>query len=153
MPTDSVSDSIVRTEDQHRRDICLVGRWMYERGHIVACEGNLSIRLDADRILTTPTCINKGMMSPEDLVVMDMEGRHLRGDRKISSEAGMHLLFYRMRPMSRLSVMPILRPLPGFAAAGLGFDQAAAPGNCGWTRQSAAGSLRHSRHARSKRSA
>jgi L-fuculose-phosphate aldolase len=62
-----------------------VGRWMYERGHIVACEGNLSIRLDANRILTTPTCMNKGMMSPEDLVIMDMDGRHLQGDRKISS--------------------------------------------------------------------
>jgi len=32
-------------------------------------------------------------MSPDDLVIMDMDGRHLQGDRKISSEAGMHLLF------------------------------------------------------------
>jgi L-fuculose-phosphate aldolase len=100
---------------------------MYERGHIVACEGNLSIRLDANRILTTPTCMNKGMMSPEDLVIMDMDGRHLQGDRKISSEAGMHLLFYRMRP----DVQAICHGHPptatGFAAAGLGLDQALLP--------------------------
>jgi L-fuculose-phosphate aldolase len=104
-----------------------VGRWMYERGQIVACEGNLSIRLDADRILTTPTCMNKGMMSPEDLVIMDMDGRHLQGDRKISSEAGMHLLFYRMRP----DVQAVCHGHPptatGFAAAGLGLDQALLP--------------------------
>ncbi|HEY2119053.1 MAG TPA: class II aldolase/adducin family protein [Candidatus Acidoferrum sp.] len=127
MPSDSMPVAAGRTEDQHRRDVCLIGRWMYERGHIVACEGNLSIRLDADRILTTPTCINKGMMSPDDLVVMDMEGRHLQGDRKISSEAGMHLLFYRMRP----DVQAVCHAHPptatGFAAAGMGLDQALLP--------------------------
>jgi L-fuculose-phosphate aldolase len=125
--TDSTPEVSGRLEEQYRREICLVGRWMYERGHIVACEGNLSIRLDANRILTTPTCMNKGMMSPEDLVVMDMDGRHLQGDRKISSEAGMHLLFYRMRP----DVQAVCHGHPptatGFAAAGLGLDQALLP--------------------------
>jgi L-fuculose-phosphate aldolase len=70
---------------------------MYERGYIVACEGNLSVRLDDGRILTTPTCMNKGMLEPDDLVVVDQEGRHLEGTRKASSEVLMHLLFYRTR--------------------------------------------------------
>jgi L-fuculose-phosphate aldolase len=125
--SDSSPEFFSGTEEQHRRTICQIGRWMYERGFIVAGEGNLSIRLDADRILTTPTCMNKGMMSPEDLVVMDMEGRHLQGDRKISSEAGMHLLFYNMRP----DVLAVCHGHPstatGFAAAGLGLDQALLP--------------------------
>jgi len=125
--SDSSPESLSRLEDQYRREICRVGRWMHERGYIVACEGNLSIRLDAERILTTPTCVNKGMMGPEDLVIMDMEGTHLHGDRKISSEAGMHLLFYRMRP----DVNAICHGHPptatGFAAAGLGLDQALLP--------------------------
>ncbi len=127
MPSDSVPDFRVRTEEQHRLDICQVGRWMYERGQIVACEGNISVRLDAERILTTPTCINKGMMSPDDLVIMDLEGRHLRGDRKISSEAGMHLLFYRMR--SEVQAVCHAHPptATGFAAAGQGLDQALLP--------------------------
>ena len=60
--------------------------------YIVACEGNLSVRLDDERILTTPTCMNKGMLTPADLVVMDLEGRQLAGDRKASSELAMHLL-------------------------------------------------------------
>src|SRR5258708_8295515 len=103
---------------------------MYERGHIVACEGNLSIRLDANRILTTPTCMNKGMMSPEDLVIMDMDGRHLQGGRKISSEAGMHLLFYRMRPDVQ-AVCPAHPPAAtGFSAAGGGLVQALLPEAC-----------------------
>ena len=127
MATDSCRDGSPRTEEQHRQDICLIGRRLYERGHIVAGEGNLSVRLDANRILTTPTCLNKGMMSPSDLVIMDLNGRQIQGDRQISSEAGMHLLFYQMRP----DVQAVCHAHPptatGFAASGQGLDQALLP--------------------------
>jgi L-fuculose-phosphate aldolase len=100
---------------------------MYERGFIVAAEGNLSVRLDDRRILTTPTCMNKGMLGPEDLVITDLEGRQLGGGRKASSEMAMHLLFYRMRP----DVNAICHAHPptatGFAAAGRGLDRALLP--------------------------
>lgn len=127
MPWDSPPDLTPRSEEQYRRDICLVGRWLYERGHIVAGEGNLSVRLDADRILTTPTCLNKGMMSPGDLVIMDLNGRLLHGDRKISSEAGMHLLFYQMRADVHAVCHAHPPTATGFAAAGQGLDQALLP--------------------------
>src|SRR5262250_3060656 len=94
---DPVSAGHTKTEEQHRREICTTGRWMYEREYIVACEGNLSVRLNDTRILTTPTCMNKGMLEPEDLVVVDLEGRQLEGSRRASSEVLMHLQFYRMR--------------------------------------------------------
>ena len=116
-----------KSEQQHRVDICIAGRWMYEREYIVACEGNLSVRLDNDRVLTTPTCMNKGMLAPADLVVTDLEGRQLTGDRKFSSELAMHLLFYRMRP----DVNAICHAHPptatGFAVAGRALDQATLP--------------------------
>jgi L-fuculose-phosphate aldolase len=99
-------------------DVCAAGRWMYERGFIVACEGNISVRLEDDRILTSPTCMNKGMLAPADLVVTDPEGGQLVGDRRVSSELAMHLLFYRMRP----DVHAICHAHPptatGFAVAG-----------------------------------
>ena len=100
---------------------------MYERGYIVACEGNLSVRLDEERMLTTPTCMNKGMLTPDDLVIIDLEGRHVAGERKASSELAMHLLFYRMRP----DVQAICHAHPptatGFAVAGRALDQALLP--------------------------
>jgi len=124
---DSVLAGIQKNEKQHRRDICVVGRWMYERGFIVACEGNVSVRLSSGRILTTPTCMNKGMLEPDDLVIVDPEGRHLEGARKASSEVLMHLLIYRMRP----DVFAICHAHPstatGFAAAGRPLDQALLP--------------------------
>src|SRR5260370_34359261 len=93
-----ISPGQQKSEQEHRADLCVVGRWMYERGFNVACEGNLSVRVDDVRILTTPTCMNKGMLTPEDLVTIDLEGRQVAGDRKASSELAMHLVFYRMRP-------------------------------------------------------
>src|SRR6266404_5994000 len=120
MTLDSLIPNAAKREEGLRREICTIGRWMYERGFIVAAEGNLSVRLDDRRILTTPTCMNKGMLGPEDLVITDLEGRQLGGGRKASSEMAMHLLFYRMRP----DVNAICHAHPptatGFAAAGLG---------------------------------
>src|ERR1700736_357254 len=127
MSTGSLLPGSAKSEQQHRADLCVAGRWMYERGYIVACEGNLSVRLDEERVLTTPTCMNKGMLSPDDLVVIDLEGRHVAGDRKASSELAMHLLFYRMRP----DVHAICHAHPptatGFAVAGRALDQALLP--------------------------
>jgi L-fuculose-phosphate aldolase len=127
MSTPFLLPGSAKSEHQHRLDLCVAGRWMYEREYIVACEGNLSVRLDEERVLTTPTCMNKGMLSPEDLVIIDPEGRHVAGDRKASSELAMHLLFYRMRP----DVHAICHAHPptatGFAVAGRALDQALLP--------------------------
>jgi L-fuculose-phosphate aldolase len=127
MSTGSLLPGSAKSEQQHRADVCVAGRWMYERGYIVACEGNLSVRLDEERVLTTPTCMNKGMLAPDDLVIIDLEGRHVAGDRKASSELAMHLLFYRMRP----DVHAICHAHPptatGFAVAGRALDQALLP--------------------------
>jgi L-fuculose-phosphate aldolase len=100
---------------------------MYERGYIVACEGNLSVRLDEQSVLTTPTCMNKGMLSPNDLVIIDLEGRHVAGDRKASSELAMHLLFYRMRPDVQAICHAHPHTATGFAVAGRALDQALLP--------------------------
>ena len=78
MTADSLLPGHAKSAAQHARDICVAGRWMYQRGFIVACEGNLSVRLGDGRILTTPTCMNKGTLSPEDLVMTDLEGRQLQ---------------------------------------------------------------------------
>src|SRR5882724_12147716 len=81
-----------------RREIVQFGRMMHERGYVSAMDGNLSVRLDEERILCTPTAMCKGMMRPQDLVIVDPDGRRIAGRRDVSSEIGMHLLIYRLRP-------------------------------------------------------
>src|SRR5215470_13509785 len=116
-----------KTEKQHRREICIAGRWMYERGFIVACEGNLSARLPGNRILATPTCMNKGLLEPDDLVVSDLDGRQIAGKRKVSSELAMHLLYYRSRPDVRAVCHAHPPTATGFAAAGRAMEEAVLP--------------------------
>ena len=112
---------------QQRRQICTIGRRMYARGLVVAAEGNLSVRLDANRIIVTPSGACKGRLASEDLVVIDLNGNVLRGRGRPSSEIQMHLLYYRSRP----DVCAVCHAHPptatGFAAAGRALEEAVLP--------------------------
>ena len=127
MTPDLLTPGHVKSEEQHRHEVCVTGRWMYERGYIVAAEGNLSVRLDNGRILTTPTCMNKGMLDIEDLVITDVDGRKVSGARQVSSELAMHLLFYRLRPDVNAICHAHPATATGFAVAGRGLDRALLP--------------------------
>jgi L-fuculose-phosphate aldolase len=120
----SISPGAIKSEDEHRRDICTAGCWVHERGFVAATDGNISLRLDRYRVLTSPTAICKGMMAPDDLVITDLEGRKLFGRRNPSSELAMHLLIYKRRP----DVNAICHAHPpvatGYAAAGLPLNKA-----------------------------
>jgi len=117
------SSALPRREFDHRRDIVECGRRLYDRGMIAAADGNISIRLDADRILTTPTGRNKGRLSTEDLVVTDMRGRQLYGNLSPSSELEMHLVMYQERQDVNAVVHAHPPHAAGFAVAGIPMDQ------------------------------
>jgi L-fuculose-phosphate aldolase len=108
----------MKTESQHRQDICEVGRRLWLRGFVAANDGNVSVRIGEDEVLTTPTGVSKGFMSPEGLVKVDLSGRVIAGDSRPSSELGMHLAIYRQRA----DVCGVVHAHPpistGFAAAG-----------------------------------
>lgn len=85
-------------ERQAREALCDVGRRVWTRGMVASNDGNLSFRLSEDRVLCTPTMTSKGFLKPEDLVVVDMEGREVAGSRRSTSEIKLHLYIYRERP-------------------------------------------------------
>jgi L-fuculose-phosphate aldolase len=111
------------SERQYREQIVRYGRTLHERGFVAATDGNLSVRLDQNRILATPTCMSKGEMRPADLVIVDREGRLLAGRRRVSSEIAMHLLIYRLRPEINGIVHAHPPTATGFAAAGVALNQ------------------------------
>lgn len=113
-----------RAEDALRADIVEVGRRMHERGYVASNDGNVSIRLDANTILTTPKSVSKGFMTPDMMVVTDLEGRKIRGNRDPSSELLMHLEVYRNRPDVRAVVHAHPPVATGFAVAGIPLDRA-----------------------------
>ena len=124
MQSDEILPGTLKTEEEHRRAICAAGRRIYERGYVASTDGNISVRLDQSRILTTPTCMNKGMMTPEDLVITDTEGRKLSGRRAASSELAMHLLIYKIRPDINAVCHAHPPAATGYAAAGIPLDKA-----------------------------
>lgn len=123
MQPESISHGSVKSEQEHRTDICAVGRWIHDRGYVASTDGNVSVRLGPDRILMTPTCMSKGMMTPDDLVIIDLEGRRVSGLRKPSSELAMHLLIYRLRPDVNAVCHAHPPTATGYAAAGIALDK------------------------------
>ena len=124
MIADSISPGAVKSEDEHRREICTAGRWIHSRSFVVSTDGNISIRLDSRRVLTSPTAICKGLMEPDDLVITDMRGRKLAGRREASSELAMHLLIYNRRPEVNAVVHAHPPTATAYAAAGVALNKA-----------------------------
>src|SRR6266581_4769594 len=85
------------TEHALRDAIVEVGRRLYARGYTASNDGNISARLDGGRLLMTPKSVCKGFMTADMMVVTDLDGRKLAGDRDPSSEMQMHLEVYRQR--------------------------------------------------------
>ena len=111
-------------ETQLRADIVEVGRRLYARGYTASNDGNISVRLDAGRLLMTPTSVCKGFMTPDMMCITDLEGRKLQGDRDPSSEMLMHLEVYRQRPDVNAVVHAHPPIATGFAVAGIPLDRA-----------------------------
>jgi len=111
------------TERKYREEIVRYGKMLHERGFVAAMDGNLSVRLKSDRILVTPTCLSKGAMKSGDMVIVDLEGSQVSGRRNVTSEIGMHLLIYRMRPDVEAIVHAHPPTATGFAAAGIALTE------------------------------
>jgi L-fuculose-phosphate aldolase len=111
-------------ESALRADIVEVGRRMYARGYTASNDGNISVRLDADRLLMTPKSVGKGFMTPDMMCITDLDGRKLQGDRDPSSEMLMHLEVYRQRADVRAVVHAHPPTATGFAVAGIPLDRA-----------------------------
>ena len=113
----------MKSEKQHREEIVRIGRMLYEREYIGATEGNLSARVDEHTILCTPSGFCKGTLCADDLVLLDPTDAGSSAWRSVSSEIGMHLLIYRMRP----DVGGVVHAHPvtatGFAVAGIALDK------------------------------
>lgn len=76
-------------------EIVEAGRLLYARGQVPATSGNLSARLGAERVAITASGRHKGMLRPEDVLVVDLEGRPVGSELRPSAETLLHLQLYR----------------------------------------------------------
>jgi L-fuculose-phosphate aldolase len=118
---------MVKTEREYRDDICQIGRLVFQKGWVAANDGNISIRLDAERVLATPTGVCKGMMQPDDLIIVDRKGNKIQGRAERTSEFAMHATIYDMRPDIKAVVHAHPPVATGFATAGKSLNLALLP--------------------------
>lgn len=111
-------------EERLRADMVEVGRRLHARAYVASNDGNLSARLAGDRLLATPKGVSKGFMTPDMMVVTDLDGRKVAGGRDPSSELLMHLAVYRNRPEIAAVVHAHPPTATGFAVAGIALDRA-----------------------------
>jgi ribulose-5-phosphate 4-epimerase/fuculose-1-phosphate aldolase len=112
-----------------RREMCDVGHRMWTRGLCSGCEGNLSVRLDSDRVLCTPSGVSKGFLEPRSLRIVRLDGTPLGAvdEFAVTSEIRVHLAVYRMRPDVRAVVHSHAPHANAFAMAGIELPEGVYP--------------------------
>jgi len=124
----------MKSESEHRQQMVAVGEKMYQRGYVAATDGNISVLLDGERMLITPSGVCLGEMGPEDLVIVDRQGRPAGtaqgsedASQRPSSELPMHLEVYGQRP----DVGAVIHAHPplatAFTVAGISLAQCVIP--------------------------
>ena len=96
-----------------KQEICEIGQRIYQRGYAAANDGNISYRISEKEVVCTPTQICKGFMKPDDLCVVDMDGKQLSGRRPRTSEVLLHLAIMKARP----EVKSVMHCHPPYATA------------------------------------
>jgi L-fuculose-phosphate aldolase len=68
------------------------------RGLIEGTSGNVSARVDDERICLTPSSLAYDLMTLDDLVVVDLAGKVIEGEASPTTEKSLHLSCYRAYP-------------------------------------------------------
>jgi methylthioribulose-1-phosphate dehydratase len=89
---------------QLAEDLCEAARWCSNRGWVPATAGNFSFRTataDGGRIFITASGLDKGTITPADLLEIDADCKVLAGAGRPSAETSLHGVIYRDRPDAR----------------------------------------------------
>jgi len=89
---------MMANEWEVKKQICDIGRRMYEAGFVAANDGNISYRMGNGRYLCTPTGVSKGFLTPDMICVVDDKGKQIGGSWPRTSEIMLHLEIFHELP-------------------------------------------------------
>ena len=117
------------SEYEIKKQICEIGKRIYDRGMVASNDGNISVKITDNEFLCTPTGVSKGFMTPEYICKVDAQGRVLQanGNFKPSSEIKMHMRVYKERPDVKSVVHAHPLYATSFAIAGIPLTQPLMP--------------------------
>jgi len=102
-----------------------IGHRLWAGGYVAANDGNMSVRINRDELLITPTGVSKGFMTRDMIIRMTMDGRVVSPESKYrpSSEFKLHVQVYRERD----DISSVIHAHPpyctAFAVAGIPLDK------------------------------
>lgn len=105
--------------EELKRRMCDIGRRIWEKDYVDGNGGNITVRVGDNLVLCTPTLISKGFMRPEELCLIDLDGKQLAGTRKRTSEALTHLGIMKRQPAAKACVHAHPPHATAFAVAGV----------------------------------
>ncbi len=116
-------------EYEIKKEMCEIGKRVYDRGMVAANDGNFSVKLNDNEFLCTPTGVSKGFMTPEYICKVDAEGKVIQANKgfKPSSEIKMHMRVYKERPDVKSVVHAHPLYATSFAIAGIPLTQPIMP--------------------------
>ena len=105
----------MQSEEETKRQICEIGKRIYDRDMVAANDGNISVKLNEHEFLCTPTGVSKGFMTEEMICKVDEKGGLLQanGHYRPSSELKMHMRVYEKRS----DVRAVVHAHPVFATS------------------------------------
>ena len=110
-----------------KRDVVRVCKNIDARQFVGGRDGNVSVRISDATVLITPAGMRKGDIEVEDLILVDRRGSVVEGRGRASTETGMHLRIYQLRPDVRAVAHAHPPVATGFAAAGIALTECVLP--------------------------
>lgn len=119
----------MQNEYEIKKEMCEIGKRVYNRGMVAANDGNFSVRISENEVLCTPTGVSKGFMTPDYICKVDLDGNVLQANKgfRPSSEIKMHLRVYKERPDVKSVVHAHPLYATTFAIAGIPLTQPIMP--------------------------
>ena len=89
------------TDDEVFAAVLAAAKTMYAKGLVEGTSGNVSGRLADGDVVMTPSSLPYDPMGLDDLVVVDLDGEKVSGERNATTEKSLHLACYRAYPEVR----------------------------------------------------
>lgn len=126
-----------------RQTIVTAGKKLINEGFTVETWGNISVRDEAGRVYITPSGMDYETCTVDDIVVMDLNGSILSGERRPSIETDLHLGVYRSRP----EVMAIVHTHPIYSTVFSCMGEGIPLGICDEAAQALGGEVKTAQYA------
>lgn len=84
--------------NEYKKEVAYFMRRLYSKNLTTTSGGNISLKLDNQRILITPSGLDKGRMKSDQIGLLSMNGENYTPGLKPSMESGMHIAIYKKRP-------------------------------------------------------